>query len=282
MIKKTFGAGVNLPPEFLNSLEDLSYSKPSNEVGHLPLPPNYGIKPDVFTSSDGAVDLSTASSEFVFVEHEIRGMNDSIEVNGLEDSKTHTIVLITRGAIQSKLKVLLPSSGVPGDPKTEIYLQQGSSAILNYCISYSTWEWTCYELEHESRRPISHNIDLYEEDPIELSFLAAKEVVIPKSYLQINGGKFDATLEFLIDCSQQVFAGNLYVALVDEHSNQEIIIKNYSIAGNIPERSFSTRFVYDFEYGTELSIKAWFASSGGSVSIKHVKLSGFWHHTFND
>lgn len=41
MIKKTFGAGVNLPPEFLNALEDLSYSKPSNEVGHLPLPPNY-------------------------------------------------------------------------------------------------------------------------------------------------------------------------------------------------------------------------------------------------
>lgn len=276
MNKKTFKLGENISPEFLNGLMDLSYSKSANEVGHLPLPPDYGIKPDVFKTSDGVVNLATSNTEIVFLIHEITRSSSSqqIQINGIADSKAHTIVLITRG-YYSKLNVSLPK----GSSSREIIeLQRGSDAIFTFFNDGTDWNWKYFELEYEFQRPTPHNIDLNNEDPIELVASAEKKVVIHSSYLQINQGKFDATLEFLLDCYNQSFAGDFFVELVDDNNSREIITKHYHLLSDqsLKERIFSMRFVSDVEIGSELSIKAWFASQSGSVSIKKIKLSGFW------
>lgn len=41
MNKKTFQTGESVPPEFLNAIQNPSYNKGQDEVGYIPLPPDY-------------------------------------------------------------------------------------------------------------------------------------------------------------------------------------------------------------------------------------------------
>lgn len=69
MNKKTWKSGDILSPELIEALMNLSFLKNEDEVGYLPLPPNYATKVQVFQTENNAVDLSSASSGFAIVEH---------------------------------------------------------------------------------------------------------------------------------------------------------------------------------------------------------------------
>ena len=62
MNKINFKTGTIIPPELMNALQNPSFTNDEEEAGHLPLPPNYGEKVQVFVTENGAVDLSSASS----------------------------------------------------------------------------------------------------------------------------------------------------------------------------------------------------------------------------
>lgn len=77
MNKKTITSGEPVSPELLNELQNPSYEKSEDEVGHLPLPPDYDGKKQVTTirvAGDGkSVDLSDWPYNAVVVADAIPG-----------------------------------------------------------------------------------------------------------------------------------------------------------------------------------------------------------------
>ena len=100
MKKKVFETGDIVSPEFLSEIQNLSYEKDDDDVGGLPMPPNYDKKVQVFETENGSVDLSTANSGFAVVEHygsSTSLQTETITINGIGGAGAKTILLITRG-----------------------------------------------------------------------------------------------------------------------------------------------------------------------------------------
>lgn len=76
MERKNYNSGDIVTPEFLNAVQDLSYAKNVDEIGHLPLPPGYDSHKQVMTiraiGETNAIDLGSWSyNAIVIVEPEI-------------------------------------------------------------------------------------------------------------------------------------------------------------------------------------------------------------------
>lgn len=83
MLKQQFMAGDSVSPEWLNASQNLSYDKSSEEVGHLPLPPDYNNKQQwktfSVTGGHASVDLGDWNR------------NAIISVKGVCDPSTDTM-----------------------------------------------------------------------------------------------------------------------------------------------------------------------------------------------
>lgn len=53
MQKQQFTDGSPVTPEWLNAMQNPTYEGTPEDVGHIPLPPEYNNKIDVITSSQG-------------------------------------------------------------------------------------------------------------------------------------------------------------------------------------------------------------------------------------
>lgn len=146
MNKINFQTGTIIPPELMNALQNPSFTNDEEEAGHLPLPPNYGEKVQVFVTENSAVDLSSASSGFAIVEH--YGSTTSLQpvtitINGIGNNGARTILLVTRGT-DYPVTVSLPQTS---NTRKEISLKGGSSAILTVMSYGGALVWKYYELE---------------------------------------------------------------------------------------------------------------------------------------
>ena len=100
MNKINFKTGTIIPPELMNALQNPSFTNDEEEAGHLPLPPNYGKKVQVFNTENRAVDLSTASSGFAVVIHHsssLSGEPETVTIDGVGGTGANTILRVTRG-----------------------------------------------------------------------------------------------------------------------------------------------------------------------------------------
>lgn len=143
MQKQQFTDGSPLTPEWLNAMQNPTYAGTEEEVGHLPLPPEYGRKIEVFQSVQGSVDLSTATSLVAMIYH--NGSSTSIQketltVNLPSGCPVEVVFLIPVGT-DYELDVVLP---IHGTSTTTINLKAGASGIFKR-FSYggnSIWKHT--------------------------------------------------------------------------------------------------------------------------------------------
>ena len=184
MNKINFKTGSIIPPELMNALQNPSFTNDEEEVGHLPLPPNYGEKVQVFVTENGAVDLSSASSGFAIVEH--YGSTTSLQpvtitINGIGGNGARTILLVTRGT-DYPVTVSLPQTS---NTRKEISLKGGSSAILTEMSYGGALVWKCYELENNPVAMTDTGWKSFDLGGVGQSFVKIATLTIPKGYSAI-------------------------------------------------------------------------------------------------
>ena len=184
MNKINFKTGTVIPPELMNALQNPSFTNDEEEAGHLPLPPNYGEKVQVFVTENSAVDLSSASSGFAIVEH--YGSTTSLQpvtitINGIGNNGAHTILLVTRGT-DYPVTVSLPQTS---NTRKEISLKGGSSAILTVMSYGGSLVWKYYELETNPVAMTDTGWKSFELGGVGQSFVKIATLTIPKGYSAI-------------------------------------------------------------------------------------------------
>lgn len=181
MKKKVFETGDIVSPEFLSEIQNLSYEKDDDDVGGLPMPPNYDKKVQVFETENGSVDLSTANSGFAVVEHygsSTSLQTETITINGIGGAGAKTILLITRGT-DYPVTVSLPQTS---NSRKEIALKGGSSAILTEFSYGGTLVWKCYELEKNPVAMIDTGWKSFSPSGTFTSFVKFATLTVPKGY----------------------------------------------------------------------------------------------------
>ena len=184
MNKIYFKTGTIIPPELMNALQNPSFTNDEEEAGHLPLPPNYGEKAQVFVTENGAVDLSSASSGFAIVEH--YGSTTSLQpvtitINGIGNNGARTILLVTRGT-DYPVTVSLPQTS---NTRKEISLKGGSSAILTEMPYGGALVWKYYELETNPVAMTDTGWKSFDLGGVGQSFVKIATLTIPKGYSAI-------------------------------------------------------------------------------------------------
>ena len=129
MQKQQFNDGTPISPEWLNAVQNPTYEGTSEDVGHIPLPPEYNNKIDVITSSQGVADLSSVTSTAAMIYH--NGSPTSLEketltVNGISSGNVKVIFVFPVGA-DYELDVVLP---VNSESTTTVTLKAGSIGIF--------------------------------------------------------------------------------------------------------------------------------------------------------
>jgi hypothetical protein len=129
MQKQQFNDGTPISPEWLNAVQNPTYEGTSEDVGHIPLPPEYNNKIDVITSSQGVTDLSSVTSTAAMIYH--NGSPTSLEketltVNGISSGNVKIIFVVPVGA-DYELDVVLP---VNSESTTTVTLKAGSIGIF--------------------------------------------------------------------------------------------------------------------------------------------------------
>ena len=184
MNKKVFKSGDIFSPEMIEALQNLSFLKDEEEVGHLPLPPNYGEKVQVFQTENGAVDLSTASSGFAVVEH--YGSPTSVQpvtitINGIGNDGARTILLVTRGT-DYPVTVSLPQTS---SSRKEISIKGGSSVLLTEFPYGGALVWKYYELETNPVAMTDTGWKSFSPGGSSTSFVKFATLTVPKGYSAI-------------------------------------------------------------------------------------------------
>ncbi|MBR3670281.1 MAG: hypothetical protein IKN70_09795 [Fibrobacter sp.] len=184
MNKINFQTGTIIPPELMNALQNQSFTNDEEEAGHLPLPPNYGEKVQVFVTENCAVDLSSASSGFAVVEH--YGSTTSVQpvtitINGIGDNGAKTILLVTRGT-NYPVTVSLPKSA---NSREEISIKGGSSVLLTYYSYSGGLVWKYYEFEKTPVAMIDTGWKSFDLGGVGQSFVKIATLTIPKGYSAI-------------------------------------------------------------------------------------------------
>ena len=184
MNKINFKTGTIIPPELMNALQNPSFTNDEEEAGHLPLPPNYGEKVQVFNTENRAVDLSTASSGFAVVIHHsssLSGEPETVTIDGVGGTGANTILLVTRGTDYPVI-VSLPQNSVS---RKEISIKGGSSVLLTFFSYGASYVWKYYELETNPVAMTDTGWKSFDLGGVGQSFVKIATLTIPKGYSAI-------------------------------------------------------------------------------------------------
>lgn len=220
MNKKSWKSGDILSPELIEALMNLSFLKSENEVGHLPLPPNYAKKVQVFQTENNAVNLSSASSGFAIVEH--YGSTTSLQpvtitIDGIGGDGVKTILLVTRGT-SYPVTISLPKSI---NTREEISIKGGSSVLLTE-FSYSDGlVWKYYELETNPVAMIDTGWKTFSPSGNTQSFLKFATLTIPKGYGAFINVKGVGTSTYPVTSGNSGVVADYTVQAIDANSNEE-------------------------------------------------------------
>lgn len=220
MNKKTFKTGDIITPEFLNALQNPSFDRSTDEVGGLPLPPEYGEKVQVFVTEGGAVDLSDASGRFAVVEHygsPTSSQPITITINGIGDGNVKSILLITRGTDYPVI-VSLPQTSTS---RKEISIKGGSSAIFTGFPYGGALIWKCYELETDPVPVVDTGWKSFAPGGSSTSFVKFATLTIPKGYSAIVMVKGKAQSTYPVTSGNSGAVADYTVQAIDANDNEE-------------------------------------------------------------
>ncbi len=220
MNKKVFKSGDIFSPEMIEALQDLSFLKDEEEVGHLPLPPNYGEKVQVFQTENGAVDLSTASSGFAVVEH--YGSPTSVQpvtitINGIGNDGARTILLVTRGT-DYPVTVSLPQTY---NTRKEISIKGGSSVLLTEFPYGGALVWKYYELETNPVAMTDTGWKSFTPGGISTDFVKFATLTVPKGYSAIVMVKGTGTSTYPVTSGYSGVVKEYTFQAIDANNNEE-------------------------------------------------------------
>lgn len=288
MERHNFKLGEPLSPELINELMNLSYSKGQNEVGHLPLPNDYFERIQVFHTENNAVNLSTAKSGIVLVEHD--GSPTSVQpvtitITGVTSTTARIIIFVPRGADYPVTLSVPLSSGI----QKSIVISAGSSAFLKWYGYGTQFVWSWHELHKVLENPeptaTPHSFEVHTDDYVEVPSDSTYVNIVTSENIKVRKGIVDFTVRFLVDISDQTFGGNdVWVQLYDDTSHEELITKKLykpnkfdGDSGALYTKfSMTERFALSVDSNARISVRMKFASQAGSIKISKVDVTGMW------
>lgn len=220
MNKKVFKSGDIFSPEMIEALQDLSFLKDEDEVGHLPLPPNYGKKVQVFNTENRAVDLSTASSGFAVVIHHsssLSGEPETVTIDGVGGTGANTILLVTRGTDYPVI-VSLPQNSVS---RKEISIKGGSSVLLTFFSYGAAYVWKYYELETNPVAMTDTGWKSFTPGGVSTSFVKFATLTVPKSYSAIVMVKGTGTSTYPVTSGSSGVVADYTLQAIDANEREE-------------------------------------------------------------
>lgn len=220
MNKINFQTGTVIPPELMNALQNPSFTNDEEDAGHLPLPPNYGEKVQVFVTENGAVDLSSASSGFAIVEH--YGSTTSLQpvtitINGIGNNGARTILLVTRGT-DYPVTVSLPQTS---NTRKEISLKGGSSAILTEMSYGGALVWKYYELETNPVAMTDTGWKSFTPGGVSTDFVKFATLTVPKGYSAIVMVKGTGTSSYPVTSGSSGVVADYTLKAIDADEREE-------------------------------------------------------------
>jgi len=220
MNKINFKTGTIIPPELMNALQNPSFTNDEEEAGHLPLPPNYGKKVQVFNTENRAVDLSTASSGFAVVIHHsssLSGEPETVTIDGVGGTGANTILLVTRGTDYPVI-VSLPQNSVS---RKEIAIKGGSSVLLTYFSYGAAYVWKYYELETDPVAMTDTGWKSFTPGGVSTDFVKFATLTVPKGYSAIVMVKGTGTSTYPVTSGSSGVVADYTLQAIDADEREE-------------------------------------------------------------
>ena len=220
MNKINFKTGTIIPPELMNALQNPSFTNAEEEAGHLPLPPNYGKKVQVFNTENRAVDLSTASSGFAVVIHHsssLSGEPETVTIDGVGGTGANTILLVTRGTDYPVI-VSLPQNSVS---RKEISIKGGSSVLLTFFSYGASYVWKYYELETNPVAMTDTGWKSFSPGGDSTNFVKFATLTVPKGYSAIVMVKGTGTSSYPVTSGSSGVVADYTLQAIDADEREE-------------------------------------------------------------
>lgn len=220
MNKINFKTGTIIPPELMNALQNPSFTNDEEEAGHLPLPPNYGKKVQVFNTENRAVDLSTASSGFAVVIHHsssLSGEPETVTIDGVGGTGANTILLVTRGTDYPVI-VSLPQNSVS---RKEISIKGGSSVLLTFFSYGAAYVWKYYELETNPVAMTDTGWKSFTPGGVSTDFVKFATLTVPKGYSAIVMVKGTGTSTYPVTSGGSGVVADYTLQAIDADEREE-------------------------------------------------------------
>ena len=220
MNKINFQTGAIIPPELMNALQNPSFTNDEEEAGHLPLPPNYGKKVQVFNTENRAVDLSTASSGFAVVIHHsssLSGEPETVTIDGVGGTGANTILLVTRGTDYPVIVSLPQTYG----SRKEIAIKGGSSVLLTFFSYGAAYVWKYYELETNPVAMTDTGWKSFDLGGVGQSFVKIATLTIPKGYSAIVMVKGTGTSSYPVTSGSSGVVADYTLQAIDADEREE-------------------------------------------------------------
>lgn len=220
MNKINFKTGTIIPPELMNALQNPSFTNDEEEAGHLPLPPNYGKKVQVFNTENRAVDLSTASSGFAVVIHHsssLSGEPETVTIDGVGGTGANTILLVTRGTDYPVI-VSLPQNSVS---RKEISIKGGSSVLLTFFSYGAAYVWKYYELETNPVAMTDTGWKSFTPGGVSTNFVKFATLTVPKGYSAIVMVKGTGTSTYPVTSGSSGVVADYTLQAIDADEREE-------------------------------------------------------------
>lgn len=220
MNKINFQTGTIIPPELMNALQNPSFTNDEEEAGHLPLPPNYGKKVQVFNTENRAVDLSTASSGFAVVIHHsysLSGEPETVTIDGVGGTGANTILLVTRGT-DYPVTVSLPQTF---NSRKEIAIKGGSSVLLTFFSYGAAYVWKYYELETNPVAMTDTGWKSFTPGGVSTDFVKFATLTVPKGYSAIVMVKGTGTSTYPVTSGSSGVVADYTLQAIDADEREE-------------------------------------------------------------
>lgn len=220
MNKINFQTGTIIPPELMNALQNPSFTNDEEEAGHLPLPPNYGKKVQVFNTENRAVDLSTASSGFAVVIHHsssLSGEPETVTIDGVGGTGANTILLVTRGTDYPVIVSLPQTYG----SRKEIAIKGGSSVLLTFFSYGAAYVWKYYELETNPVAMTDTGWKSFTPGGVSTDFVKFATLTVPKGYSAIVMVKGTGTSSYPVTSGSSGVVADYTLQAIDADEREE-------------------------------------------------------------
>lgn len=220
MNKINFKTGTIIPPELMNALQNPSFTNDEEEAGHLPLPPNYGEKVQVFNTENRAVDLSTASSGFAVVIHHsssLSGEPETVTIDGVGGTGANTILLVTRGTDYPVIVSLPQTYG----SRKEIAIKGGSSVLLTFFSYGAAYVWKYYELETNPVAMTDTGWKSFTPGGVSTDFVKFATLTVPKGYSAIVMVKGTGTSSYPVTSGSSGVVADYTLQAIDADELEE-------------------------------------------------------------